>query len=77
MGYKNSKADGDPAYLTENSYKNDNIRAVDAKFEAQKIAFAPLSFQAIKSMLDLGIMQLIEDAGDQGISPDELQKNPA
>ncbi len=72
MGYKNSKADGDPAYLTENSYKTDNIRAVDAKFEAQKIAFAPLSFQAIKSMLDLGLMQLIEDAGDEGISPDEL-----
>jgi len=72
MKRNNSNPDIDPAYFTENTYKNDNIRAIDAKFEAQKIAFAPLSFQAIKSMLDLGIMQLIEDAGDKGISPEEL-----
>lgn len=50
----------------EKFYK-DNIHAVDAKFEAQKIAFSPLSFQAIRAMLDLGIMQAISDAGEDGI----------
>ena len=43
-------------------FKNDKIRAVDAKFEANKIAFAPLAFQAIKSMINLGILQAIEDS---------------
>lgn len=37
------------------------MRAVDAKFEAQKIAFAPLTFQAVKSLLDLGILRVISD----------------
>lgn len=49
-------------------FKNDKIRAVDAKFEANKIAFAPLAFQAIKSMINLGILQAIEDADERGIS---------
>ena len=49
-------------------FKNDKIRAVDAKFEANKIAIAPLAFQAIKSMINLGILQAIEDADEQGIS---------
>ncbi len=53
-------------------FKKDDIRAVNAKFEAQKIAFAPLSFQAIKTMLNLNILQIIEDAGDTGITTKEI-----
>lgn len=34
-------------------YINDNIDAVNAKFEAQKIAFAPLSFQAAHALRNL------------------------
>lgn len=41
------------------SYSDDKIRAVDAKFEAQKIAFSPLTFNAVKALLDLGILQLV------------------
>lgn len=44
-----------------NSYADDRIRAVDAKFEAQKIAFSPLTFNAIKALLDLGVLQVISD----------------
>ena len=55
----------DKAYFDINKYKTDDIRAVDAKFEAQKIAFAPLAFQAIKTMINLGILRAIEDAGDE------------
>lgn len=53
-------------------FKEDNIRAVDAKFEANKIAFAPLAFQAIKSMINLGILQAIENASDEGITRKSL-----
>ena len=31
----------DSSFFDINKFKNDNIRAVDAKFEANKIAFAP------------------------------------
>ncbi len=62
----------DFAYFSEESFKTDNIRAVDAKFNAQKIAFAPLTFMAVRSMLNLGILKAIEDSGDEGITADEL-----
>lgn len=51
-------------------YSDDSIRAVDAKFEAQKIAFSPLTFQAIKALLDLGILQIISDS--DGLTSQEL-----
>lgn len=36
-----------------------DLSALDAKFEAQKIAFAPLYFQAVVSMRELGILDFI------------------
>ena len=53
-------------------YKQDSIRAIDAKVEAQKIAFSPLTFQAVRALLELGLLQKIEDAGDKGITLSEL-----
>lgn len=35
------------------------ISALDAKFEAQKIAFGPIYFQAVMAMLELGVLELI------------------
>lgn len=55
-----------------NKFAEDKISAIDAKFEAQKIAFAPLSFQAVRALLELGLMQKISDAGDDGITVQEL-----
>ncbi len=55
-------------------FAEDKIHAIDAKFEAQKIAFAPLSFQAVRALLELGIMQAINEAGEDGITVDELVK---
>ncbi|MDA3850310.1 MAG: hypothetical protein PF447_03480, partial [Spirochaetaceae bacterium] len=57
----------------EDHYSEDKIRAVDAKYEAQKIAFAPLAFQAARSLRNLGILQLLFNAGEQGVSIDELK----
>lgn len=62
----------DKALFSSDFFKNDNIRAVDAKTRAQEIAFAPLSFQAVRALLELGILQMIEDAGDEGISAGAL-----
>lgn len=35
------------------------LSAIEAKFEAQKIAFGPMYFQAVIAMRDLGILELI------------------
>lgn len=53
-------------------YYTDEIPAVDAKFEAQKIAFAPLSFQAARSLRDLGILDCISDSRKKGITVKEI-----
>jgi ubiquinone/menaquinone biosynthesis C-methylase UbiE len=53
-------------------YQEEKLAAVDAKFEAQKIAFAPFVFQASIALRDLGILQVIEDAGNVGISQEDI-----
>ncbi len=62
----------DSSFYNIDKFRNDDIRAVDAKFEAQKIAFSPLTFQAIKAMLDLNLLRLINDSGEDGISRKQL-----
>ncbi|MDR0569256.1 MAG: class I SAM-dependent methyltransferase [Spirochaetaceae bacterium] len=52
-------------------YTADTISAADAKFEAQKIAFAPLAFQAVRALLELGILRAIAGAGDAGLTCEE------
>jgi hypothetical protein len=52
-------------------YTKDSIRAVDAKFEAQKIAFAPLAFQAVRALRELGILRALSVAGEGGLSREE------
>ena len=71
--YKKTENKGqDKAIFTPESLKEDDIRAVDAKTHAQEIAFSPMTFQAVRAMLELGILQLIEDAGDSGIKANQL-----
>lgn len=41
------------------NYGNDNSSALEAKFKAQKIAFAPIMFQAARSLRNLGILELL------------------
>jgi ubiquinone/menaquinone biosynthesis C-methylase UbiE len=45
-----------------------SISAFDAKFEAQKIAFAPISFQVARCLLKFNLLQLISDCGAKGCS---------
>ncbi len=46
--------------------------AVEAKFEAQKIAFSPLTFFAVSAMLNLGFLSAVESFGESGATPHEL-----
>ncbi len=64
----------DKSMFSFEKYKEDSIRAIDARFEAQKIAFAPLTFQAVRALLELGMLKLIEDSGDNGLSAAQLSE---
>ncbi len=52
-------------------YGNDKKSAVDAKTDAQKIAFAPLMFQAAKALRDFGILRLLLKS-KEGLTPGEV-----
>lgn len=53
-------------------YGSDKLSALNAKFEAQKIAFGPIMFQAARLLRDLGILKEINIARDNGIKPEEI-----
>ncbi len=59
--------------MDQNIYITDKIRAVDAKFEAQKIAFAPITFQAVRALLKLGILKNISE-NNKGLTRQEIAK---
>jgi hypothetical protein len=48
--------------------KSSHITAIDAKFEAHKLAFAPLAFQATKTMRDLGILEALSNSNGLSIN---------
>ncbi|GHV95866.1 O-methyltransferase [Spirochaetia bacterium] len=58
--------------MEHDAYFSDKIPAIDAKFEAQKISFSPLTFQAVRALLELGILRKISDSGDTGLNRDEI-----
>lgn len=60
--------------MENKSYYQDKIRAIDAKVQAIKIAFSPLTFQAVRALIELGLLQMISDAGDEGITEEVLSK---
>lgn len=47
------------------------LSAIEAKYEAQKIAFGPMYFQAVIALRDLGILQFIS-SHRQGVSIDTI-----
>lgn len=49
-------------------YYSDKMRAIDAKTKAQEIAFAPLAFQTVLALRNLGMLQSISDSGDAGLT---------
>ncbi|MHA2937287.1 methyltransferase [Vibrio sp. RC27] len=55
-------------------YSTDTLSAVEAKEEAQRLAFAPIAFQASKSLRDLGILNILSKFKSQGATVDELSE---
>jgi hypothetical protein len=53
------------------NYGSDKKHAVQALFDAQKLAFAPIMFQAAKSLRDLGILDALKENKD-GLTIDQL-----
>jgi hypothetical protein len=49
------------------TYGSDKKRAVQAKFDAQKIAFGPIMFQAALALRNLGILDLVKNT-EEGIT---------
>jgi hypothetical protein len=49
--------------------------ALEAKSDAQKIAFAPVVFQVAKSLRDLGVLERIHRARDRGVAAEEIAKD--
>lgn len=58
--------------MSNKSYYEDKVRAFDAKIQAQKIAFSPMTFQAVRAMIELGLLKMISDSGEDGITIKEL-----
>ncbi|ADG93982.1 Methyltransferase type 12 [Arcobacter nitrofigilis DSM 7299] len=52
---------------------NDKISAIQAQYEAQKIAFAPIVFQVVRTMRDLKLLEILADNKD-GLTYEELAK---
>lgn len=61
--------------ITRYNYHQDNISALDAITEAQKIAFAPMLFQASISLRDFGILALLDKCKKQGATRQEIANN--
>jgi ubiquinone/menaquinone biosynthesis C-methylase UbiE len=53
-------------------FNEDKLTALEAIEYAQHIAFAPVVFQAALSLRDLGILELADKAGKDGITADEI-----
>ena len=48
-------------------FKIKKISAYEAMYEAQKIAYAPVIFQVVRSLRDLGVLKLLEQSGKSGM----------
>ena len=56
------------------NFGSDKLSALNAKFEAQKIAFGPIAFQAVRVMRKLGILQMVEESRKEGIEVSSIAK---
>jgi ubiquinone/menaquinone biosynthesis C-methylase UbiE len=54
------------------SFRTDPRTAYEALSEAQRIAFAPIAFQACRVLRDSGILEFVERSGSTGVSLGEV-----
>jgi hypothetical protein len=53
-------------------FGSDKLSVINAKFEAQKIAFGPIMFQAARLLRDFGILEKLKDAKEIGCNVEEI-----
>lgn len=53
-------------------FQTDSRTAYDAKTEAQRIAFAPVVFQSCRILRDSGILELVQQSGNAGMTLAEV-----
>jgi ubiquinone/menaquinone biosynthesis C-methylase UbiE len=53
-------------------FQKDQLTAFEAKAAAQRIAFAPVTFQACRLLRDHGILELVHHSGATGMTLDEV-----
>ena len=56
-------------------FQPDTRSALDAKTEAIKISFSPVVFQTTYALLELGILELIGNKGEVGISAEKISED--
>jgi ubiquinone/menaquinone biosynthesis C-methylase UbiE len=56
------------------NFGKDHKTALQAKFDAQKIAFGPIMFQAARSLQRLGILEIIKRQRNKGILIEDIAK---
>ena len=55
-------------------FSRDTKQTAAARYDAQRIALAPIVFQASLALRDLGLLEAVEKSGDEGIEPEDLAK---
>jgi hypothetical protein len=55
-------------------FGNDGKTALEAKFEAQKLAFGPMMFQAARVLRDCGALEHLKEQGKKGATPAQLHQ---
>ncbi len=55
-------------------YSTNNLKAIDAKSLAQKIASGPMLFQTACILLERGVFKALDEAGAEGLSKQEVSK---
>jgi SAM-dependent methyltransferase len=55
-------------------FKQKKISAYEAMYEAQKIAYAPVIFQVVRALRDLGILRLLEQSASDGMNAKALSE---
>jgi hypothetical protein len=56
-------------------FKQKKISAYEAMYEAQKIAYAPVIFQVVRSLRDLGVLKMLEQAGKTGMNAADISES--
>jgi len=60
--------------MTETYGQPSDLTALQAKMEAQKIAFSAITFEAAVCLLRLGLLREVSDAGQHGVSSGDLAR---